>query len=57
MESSDGIIIVNEWGVGYETPNNGERVRLGVTAPAEVPIHREEVKRKNESGLFQSARG
>jgi carbon storage regulator len=31
----------------------GERVRLGISAPAEVPVHREEVLRKIESGLFQ----
>jgi carbon storage regulator len=36
---------------------NGERVRLGVTAPAEVPVHREELLKKIESGLFDSARG
>ncbi len=35
----------------------GERVRLGVSAPAEVPIHREEVQRKIDAGLFHSARG
>ena len=35
----------------------GERVRLGFTAPAEVPIHREELQRKIEAGLSEMARG
>ncbi len=35
----------------------GERVRLGVTAPAEVSIHREELQRKIEAGLSELARG
>jgi carbon storage regulator len=29
---------------------DGDRVRLGITAPAEVPIHREEVLRRLEAG-------
>jgi carbon storage regulator len=29
---------------------DGDRVKLGITAPAEVPIHREEIFRKIESG-------
>jgi carbon storage regulator len=33
----------------------GERVRLGISAPAEVPVHREEVRRKIEAGLCDSA--
>jgi carbon storage regulator len=33
----------------------GERVRLGFTAPPEVPVHREEVQRKLESGLSELA--
>ncbi len=33
----------------------GERVRLGFTAPAEVPIHREELQRKIEAGLSEMA--
>ena len=37
--------------------SKGERVRLGVEAPAEVPVHREEVLRKIEAGLFDSTRG
>ena len=28
----------------------GDRVKLGVTAPGEVPIHREEVQRRIEAG-------
>jgi carbon storage regulator len=35
----------------------GERVRLGFTAPAEVPIHREELQRKIEAGLSEMAHG
>jgi len=35
----------------------GERVRLGFTAPAEVAIHREEVKRKIEGGLSEVTHG
>jgi carbon storage regulator len=35
----------------------GERVRLGFTAPAEVPIHREELQRKLEAGLSEMAHG
>jgi carbon storage regulator len=35
----------------------GERVRLGVEAPAEIPVHREEVRKKIEAGLFDSTRG
>ena len=35
----------------------GERVRLGFSAPAEIPIHREELKRKIEGGLSEMARG
>jgi carbon storage regulator len=35
----------------------GERVRLGLTAPAEVPIHREELQRRIEAGLSEMARG
>ena len=34
---------------------HGERVRLGFTAPADVPIHREELQRKIEAGLSQMA--
>ena len=30
---------------------HGDRVRLGFTAPADVPIHREELQRKIEAGL------
>jgi len=33
----------------------GDRVRLGVSAPPEVPVHREEVQRKIEAGLCNSA--
>ena len=33
----------------------GERVRLGFSAPADVPIHREELQRKIEAGLAQMA--
>jgi carbon storage regulator len=33
----------------------GERVRLGFTAPAEVSIHREELQRKIEAGLSETA--
>ena len=29
----------------------GERVKLGFAAPAEVPIHREEIRRRIESRL------
>jgi carbon storage regulator len=36
---------------------HGERVRLGFTAPADVPIHREELQRKIEAGLSQMAHG
>ncbi len=35
----------------------GERVRLGFSAPAEVTIHREELKRKIEAGLSEIAHG
>ncbi len=35
----------------------GERVRLGFTAPAEVPVHREELQRKIEAGLSEAAHG
>ena len=35
----------------------GERVRLGVSAPPEVTIHREEVERKIEAGLSEMAHG
>ncbi len=31
----------------------GDRVRLGFTAPADVPIHRQEVKQKIEAGLSE----
>ena len=34
---------------------HGERVRLGFTAPADVPIHREELQRKIDAGLSQLA--
>jgi carbon storage regulator len=34
---------------------HGERVRLGFTAPADVPIHREELQRKLDAGLSQMA--
>ena len=30
----------------------GDRVRLGISAPAEVSVHREEVLKKIESGLL-----
>jgi len=33
---------------------HGERVRLGFSAPADVPIHREELQRKIAEGLSQS---
>jgi carbon storage regulator len=33
----------------------GERVRLGINAPAEVPVHRDEVRRKIEAGLCDSS--
>jgi carbon storage regulator len=36
---------------------HGERVRLGFTAPADVPIHREELQRKIDAGLSQMAHG
>ena len=36
---------------------HGERVRLGFTAPADVPIHREELQRKVDAGLSQMAHG
>ena len=29
---------------------NGERVKLGVVAPVEVPVHREEIRRHLENG-------
>jgi carbon storage regulator len=29
---------------------NGERVRLGIEAPLEVPVHREEIQRRIEEG-------
>lgn len=35
----------------------GNRVRLGFSAPAEVPIHREELRRKIEAGLSETAHG
>jgi carbon storage regulator len=35
----------------------GERVRLGVNAPPEVPIHREELQRKIAAGLSETTRG
>ena len=35
----------------------GARVRLGISAPADVPVHREELQRKMEAGLSQMARG
>jgi carbon storage regulator len=35
----------------------GDRVRLGVSAPHEVPVHRDEVYRKIEAGLSHSSRG
>ena len=35
----------------------GDRVRLAVSAPPEVPIHREEVQRKIEAGLCHLAHG
>ena len=31
----------------------GDRVRLGFTAPADVPIHRQEVKQKIAAGLSE----
>jgi carbon storage regulator len=34
---------------------HGERVRLGFSAPADVPIHREELQRKLDAGLPQLA--
>ena len=33
----------------------GGRVRLGISSPHEVPVHREEVRRKIEAGLSQPA--
>ncbi len=35
----------------------GERVRIGVAAPHEVAVHREEVHRKIEAGLSHSTHG
>ena len=35
----------------------GDRVRLGFTAPPEVPIHREELQRKIDAGLPEMAHG
>ena len=34
----------------------GERVRLSFSAPAEVPIHRQELQRKIEAGLAEASR-
>ena len=31
---------------------DGDRVKLGVVAPAEVPVHREEVYQRIENGSF-----
>jgi carbon storage regulator len=52
----ESIVIENSFTVTVMEVK-GERVRLGVSAPAEVPVHREEVLRKTESGLCDSARG
>ena len=35
----------------------GGRVRLGVSAPLEVSVHREELLRKIEAGLSETAHG
>jgi carbon storage regulator len=36
---------------------HGERVRLGFSAPADIPIHREELQRKLEAGLSEIVQG
>jgi carbon storage regulator len=33
----------------------GDRVRIGINAPAEVPVHRDEVQRKIQAGLCDSS--
>jgi carbon storage regulator len=36
---------------------HGNRVRLAFSAPADVPIHRQELQQKLEAGLFKIAPG
>jgi len=35
----------------------GDRIRLGISAPSEVPVHREEVRKKIEAELSPVVHG